>query len=63
MEADDLVSIWAYEAIDNNEEYVICGIDKDLLQIPGQHYNYGKDTWQLVNEKDISWRTTIEAIE
>ena len=52
MEADDLVSIWAYEAMDNNEEYVICGIDKDLLQIPGQHYNYGKDTWQLINEEE-----------
>ena len=52
MEADDLVSIWAYEALDNKEEYVICGIDKDLLQIPGHHYNYGKDTWQLINEEE-----------
>jgi len=46
MEADDLVSIWAYEARENENQYVICGIDKDLLQIPGNHYNYGKDTWQ-----------------
>lgn len=52
MEADDLVSIWAYEALDNKEDYVICGIDKDLLQIPGHHYNYGKDTWQLINEEE-----------
>lgn len=52
MEADDLVAIWAHEALDRKEDYVICGIDKDLLQIPGQHYNYGKDTWQLINEEE-----------
>ena len=52
MEADDLVSIWAREALDRKEEYVICGIDKDLLQIPGHHYNYGKDTWQLIVEEE-----------
>ena len=52
MEADDLVSIWAYEALDRKEEYIICGIDKDLLQIPGHHYNYGKDTWQFINEEE-----------
>jgi DNA polymerase-1 len=52
MEADDLVSIWAHEALDRKEEYVICGIDKDLLQIPGHHYNYGKDTWKLINEEE-----------
>ena len=62
MEADDLVSIWAYEAIDNNEEYVICGIDKDLLQIPGQHYNYGKDTWQLVNEEEALHNFYIQCL-
>ena len=52
MEADDLVAIWAHEALDRKEEYVICGIDKDLLQIPGHHYNYGKDTWKLINEEE-----------
>lgn len=50
MEADDLVSIWAHESRDHGEQYVICGIDKDLLQIPGNHYNYGKDTWQFVDD-------------
>ena len=62
MEADDLVSIWAYEAIDNNEEYVICGIDKDLLQIPGHHYNYGKDTWQMVNEEEALHNLYIQCL-
>ena len=50
MEADDLVAIWAYEARESDDQYVICGIDKDLLQIPGNHYNYTKDTWQFVDD-------------
>lgn len=42
MEADDLVSIWAYEQMDMGFDPVIAGIDKDLLQIPGWHYNFVK---------------------
>ena len=42
MEADDLVSIWAYEARDMEEQYEVVGIDKDLLQIPGNHYRFVK---------------------
>lgn len=44
MEADDLVSIWAYECMEEDQEYTIAGIDKDLLQIPGNHYNFSKKT-------------------
>ena len=62
MEADDLVSIWAHEALENKEEYVICGIDKDLLQIPGHHYNYGKDTWQLINEEEALHNLYIQCL-
>lgn len=29
-----------------------CGIDKDMLQIPGWHYNYVKKEWQEVSEED-----------
>lgn len=42
MEADDLVSIWAWECIQNEQPYVIVHIDKDLNMIPGQHYNFVK---------------------
>ena len=42
MEADDLVSIWSYEAADMGHSHVVVGIDKDLLQIPGAHYNFAK---------------------
>ena len=50
MEADDLVSIWAYEARENEDAYVIVGIDKDLLQIPGNHYNFVKKEHQFVDD-------------
>lgn len=49
MEADDLVSIWAYECMAKDIPYVIVGIDKDLLQIPGDHYNFVKGTHQNVD--------------
>ena len=42
MEADDLVSIWAYEMMAAGQEPTIVAIDKDLLQIPGWHYNFVK---------------------
>ena len=42
MEADDLVSIWAWECIQSNQPYVIVHIDKDLNMIPGNHYNFVK---------------------
>ena len=40
MEADDLVSIWAYETREQEIPYCVVGIDKDLKQIPGNHYNF-----------------------
>ena len=49
MEADDLVSIWAHEAMKEDKPYVIAGIDKDLLQIPGNHYNYVKKEHQFID--------------
>lgn len=36
MEADDSLGIR------QNDNSIICSIDKDLLQIPGQHYNFVK---------------------
>ena len=41
-EADDAVCIHAWDCIRNNRSFAIAGIDKDLRQIPGTHYDYGK---------------------
>jgi DNA polymerase-1 len=62
MEADDLVSIWGYEARGKDEQYVICGIDKDLLQIPGNHYNYGKNTWTFIDDDTGNYNLMIQCL-
>lgn len=62
MEADDLVSIWAHESRDHDEQYVICGIDKDLLQIPGNHYNYSKDTWQFIDDDEAHLKLMLQCL-
>ena len=41
-EADDVVSIWAQEALDAGETYVIAHIDKDIDMVEGWHYNFTK---------------------
>ena len=42
MEADDLL------AIDQTDDSIICTIDKDLLQVPGKHYNFVKKEFQTI---------------
>lgn len=46
LEADDILGIRQCENIDNT---IICSIDKDLLQIPGKHYNFVKGIFTEVN--------------
>lgn len=46
MEAEDRVGIIQYSSKDRNT--VIVGVDKDLLCIPGYHYNPVKDTLDYV---------------
>lgn len=44
MEADDALGIA------QGEGTVICSIDKDLKQIPGEHYNFVTKEWDFVND-------------
>lgn len=50
-EADDGV---ASDMTQNNA--IHCGIDKDILQVPGDHYNYVKKEWQHVTEEEATIR-------
>jgi len=45
MEADD------YLGINQHEFSIICSIDKDLLQVPGKHYNFVKKEFYEVDEE------------
>jgi hypothetical protein len=47
FEADDCI---ATDMMVNNA--IHCGIDKDLLQIPGMHYNYVKKQWITVTPEE-----------
>ena len=50
IEADDMIAVEATAAHD----VTIVGIDKDLLQIPGRHYNYDKGLFTHITE-EIGW--------
>lgn len=49
QEADDAVSIRAYEL--GEEDYIICSIDKDLNNVRGWHYDFGKNIKYHVTEE------------
>lgn len=53
-EADDQVRAWSWEADNMGIQWVIAGIDKDLLQIPGTHFNYGGSEKKPL-EEDKKW--------
>ena len=44
-EADDLCCIEAYQCMEADIAFVLSHIDKDLLQIPGNHYDFGKEVF------------------
>ena len=62
MEADDLVSIWAYEARELELPYCVVGIDKDLLQIPGNHYNFNKQEGQFVDDDTANLNLMLQCL-
>ena len=49
MEADDLLAIWSTET-----PGIIVSIDKDLLQVPGLHYNTRKKEYVHMSEEEAS---------
>lgn len=46
-EADDLMAI---EATRYGPDTIIASIDKDMMQVPCKHYNFGRDEWYTVDE-------------
>ena len=62
MEADDLVAIWAYEARELEMPYFIVGIDKDLLQIPGNHYNFNKQEHTFVDDDAADLNLNLQCL-
>lgn len=46
-EADDLIGIWSTRY---GPSTVVASIDKDMLQLPCNHFNPNKKTWKVVSE-------------
>lgn len=46
MEADDAL------AIAQTDDTILCSIDKDLLMVPGKHYNWRRDEKKIVSEAE-----------
>lgn len=53
LEADDVISLVAEEL--GGDNYIVCSPDKDLLQIPGAHYDYKKTDFQDVTREQSEW--------
>ena len=62
MEADDLVSIWASEQRDYGFDPIVVGIDKDLLQIHGWHYNFVKKTSQFIDVDTANYKLMLQCL-
>lgn len=60
IEADDLIGIAVSESI---SESVVCSIDKDLRQIPGQHFNFVKLDWTEVDEYQAAFNFYRQFLE
>lgn len=41
---------------------IIASIDKDLKQIPGIHYNYNWETWDIVSEEEARYNLGIQLL-
>jgi len=55
QEADDLLAQWAQECMDEGKPYAIASIDKDLLTIPGVHFNIRKGIISHVNDDEADY--------
>ena len=62
MEADDLVSIWASEAREAELQYIVVGMDKDLLQIPGNHYNFNTKKHEFIDDDMANYNLMVQCL-
>jgi DNA polymerase-1 len=53
-EADDTVASWARACRESKVDHIVCGVDKDLLQIEGRHYNYDKRKQTLLTVSEAT---------
>lgn len=59
-EADDAMGIAQYQAVFGDT--IICSIDKDMLMIPGDHYNFVKKELRFIQEPEATRWLYYQAI-
>ncbi len=60
-EADDYA--YSYSQLPEYKgRVVICSVDKDLLQIPGTHYDYQKNKYHYIDEDTARYNLAIQMI-
>lgn len=60
-ESDDYV--FSYSQYDEYQNRTImCSVDKDLLQIPGIHYDYQKNVFHIIDEETARYNLAIQMI-
>jgi 5'-3' exonuclease len=60
-ESDDYV--FSYSQLPEYQgRAIICSVDKDMLQIPGIHYDYQKNKFHVISEDDARYNLAIQMI-
>ena len=59
LEADDVIGILATR---HPGRYVICSIDKDFLQIPGEFYNWNNGEFRRISEAEADYWHKIQTL-
>lgn len=63
LEADDVLGIMlSHPTLFKNTKPVCVTTDKDLLQIPGRHYNPDKDTKRMVSVEQGDWQFYMQCL-
>lgn len=62
FEADDLVATLMFELTQAEAKPICCGNDKDLLQIPGEHFNVVKKTIQTLDKYQCAYKLWIQCL-
>jgi len=61
-EADDVVSIWAQEAYEAGETFIIAHIDKDIDMVPGWHYNFNKKETYFIDADEGHYKLCLQIL-
>jgi DNA polymerase-1 len=59
LEADDIMGIMGTR---HPGRYILASIDKDFLQIPGDHYNWDKDKHFTVTEEEADYWHKVQTL-